>query len=440
MKKKDCVSVYNPFKTTQLTAIGEYLAEKEAEGLKLSSYTKEKFTFQKSTPQSVRYCAVIYRSVKKDELLTSAGLKGWEFVSSYRDVYIFRNESPYAKPLMTDNKVALKATIGSLSGVALFSVWLLFSFFRLFPFRTGYDAPVEVEGVILAIAAACLGFALLSLIKFLHYIFWRIKAGRYIKDDREIPFYNLKQTKRLNLLNNLSAALCLILWFALLCVFTFGYSSEVWHFWLVGGVASLLIVDGTLAGKIFFERKHIAAKVVGACVLAAIMVAGIFITTQLSLQKYESNSKNFLSFGGNPVSVTEFGITEKNANEEEPIEKITPFAEYYIFRSRTHEETADGRKPFIYYYVLRSENEKIRVKYESGLKELSEKYGSTLRELQSDKWDYICREVRDGEETDCGYAVKGNTIVYLNIIEDITFEEFFEKAYENIIKDKSTAQ
>jgi hypothetical protein len=80
------------------------------------------------------------------------------------------------------------------------------------------------------------------------------------------------------------------------------------------------------------------------------------------------------------------------------------------------------------------------VKYESGLKEFSEKYGSTLRELQSDKWDYICREVRDGEETDCGYAVKGNTIVYLGIIEDITFEEFFDKAYENIIKDKSTAQ
>ena len=208
----------------------------------------------------------------------------------------------------------------------------------------------------------------------------------------------------------------------------------------MGGVASLLIVDGTLAGKIFFERKHIAAKIVGACVLAVIMAAGIFITTQLSLQKYESNSKNFLSFGGNPVSVTEFGITENYANEEEPIEKITPFAEYYIFRSRTHEETADGRKPFIYYYVLRSENEKIRVKYENGLKEFSEKYGSTLRKLQSDKWDYICREVHDGEEYDCGYAVKGNTIVYLNIIEDITFEEFFDKAYENIIKDKSTAQ
>ena len=61
-----------------------------------------------------------------------------------------------------------------------------------------------------------------------------------------------------------------------------------------------------------------------------------------------------------------------------------------------------------------------------------EKFGSNIKELQSDKWDYLCKEVHEGKEQDCGYAVKDNTVIYLDIISDISFEEFFDKAYENI--------
>ena len=61
-----------------------------------------------------------------------------------------------------------------------------------------------------------------------------------------------------------------------------------------------------------------------------------------------------------------------------------------------------------------------------------QKYGSEIKEIQSDKWDYLCKEVHEAKEQDCGYAIKDNTIVYLDIISDITFEEFFESAYESI--------
>ncbi len=309
-----------------------------------------------------------------------------------------------------------------------FALWRLIS--ALF-MRNAYDCPIAADAVLLMELVVAASLLIYSAVRIIQHLLWRRKTKNGSEDVTDSMFY----TEKMMFTDFILLILLGIICFAAFTAFSFGNLAESWQFRTLGGL--ILIYDIAVS---FLARKKLPIKIAAVCVATAISVIGIFGVAQLSLQKYESNSKNFLSFGGNPVSVTEFGIAEKNANEEEPIEKITPFAEYYIFRSRTHEETADGRKPFIYYYVLRSENEKIRVKYESGLKELSEKYGSTLRELQSDKWDYICREVHEGEEYDCGYAVKGNTIVYLDIIEDITFEEFFDKAYENIIKDKSTAQ
>lgn len=429
--KKSTISIYNPFSPTQLTAIGEYLAEKESEGLKLTAYTKRKFTFQKAPEREVRYCVVIFRSVQRDEFLASAEEKGWEFVSSDREFYVFRTEISDAKPIKTERKDALKSTLSTLAGTGAFAILLLLHIFRLYVFRTDYAAPIETESSELTIRFLIFGFVILALMKGVHYLFWRIRAEKAVKAGRAIPFYNLKQTKHILLSEDVSGILLMLLWFASLCVFAFGYTSEVWHFYFEGGLAALYIIV-VLTGRIIFKRKHTAVKIVALCILAALMAAGVYATAQLSLKEYESNSKYFLSYSGNPVSVTAFGITEENADEEKPIEKITPFAEYYIFRSRTHKETEDGRKPYIYYYILRSENENIVRKYEKQLIDNMQKYGSEIKEFQSDKWDYLCREVREGKEQDCGYAIKDNTIVYLDIISDISFEEFFDKAYENI--------
>lgn len=429
--KKSTVSVYNPFNLTQLTAIDEYLSEKEAEGLRLIAYTRGKFTFQRAPEKKARYSVVIFRSVQRDEFLASCEEKGWEFVSSDRDVYVFRTENPTAEKIRTDEKIAVKATLVTLGGPCALLGLVLLHFLRIVVFRTAYEAPIETKYAQLTGLVLVLCLAIQSGIRIIHYALWRIRAEKAVKSRKEIPFYNLKQAKRIQLFDDVSGIILMVFWFAALCVFSLGYSSEVWHFWFVGGLASLYILV-ILIGRIIFERKNTVIKSVALCVLTIVMAAGIFGTAQLSLSKYESYSKEFLSFKGNPVSVTDFGISPENAEEKEPIENITCFAEHYIFRSRTNEETVDGRESYIYYDIFRSENENIVRKYEKQLIDNMQMHNSEIKELESDKWDYLCRKVHEGEEMDYGYAIKDNTVVYLDIIADITFEEFFEKAYENI--------
>ncbi len=429
--KKDTVSIYNPFNPTQLTAIGEFLSEKEAEGLKLELYTRGKFTFRKAPEKKVRYCVVIFRSVLREEFLASAEEKGWEFISSDRDVYVFRTENPYAEKIDTDERNTLKASFSALFGFCALLGLVLLHLLRILVFRTGYDAPIETRYAQLTGLVLCLGFAIQSTFKILHYIFWRMRAEKAVKDNKEIPFYNLKQAKRLMLFDDAVAISIMILWFLAFCVFSFGCLPEMWQFFLVGGLASLYIIV-TLVGRIIFKRKNTVPKIIALCVLTAVMIAGIFGVAQLSISRYESNSKEFLSFSGNPVSVTDFGVNAEKAEEKEPVEKITCFAEYYIFRSSTKQAAEDGTKTYAYYNVLRSKHEKILRKYEKQLRENILRYNSEIKEIESDKWDYLCREVHEGEELDYGYAIKGDTVVCLDIINDITFEEFFDKAYEKI--------
>lgn len=429
--KKDTVSVYNPFNPTQLTAIGEFLSEKESEGLMLDTYTRGKFTFKKSTQKKAGYCAVVFRSVAKEEFLASAKEDGWDFISSDRDIYIFRTENTDAKKIDTDKRSAVKSSISAITGTLAFLALIAFHLLRILVFKTGFEAPLEARYSQLTGLALVSGFLIQTAVKITHYIVWHLRALKAIKKNREIPFYNLKQTKRINLFDDLSGIIIMVLWFASLCVFAFGNSSEASFFYFVGGLAVLFIVV-ILCGRIFFTRKHTAFKVVTLCVLTVFLTVGIYTTAQLSLKAYESNSKSFISHGGNPVSVTEFGITKENANEEEPIENITPFAEYYIFRSRTHKETDNGRKPYIYYYVFRSDSKEIVKKTEKHFRDKVQRLNSEIRELEDEKWDYLCIEVHEGKELDCGYAIKGNTIIYLDICDGISFKEFFDKAYEKI--------
>lgn len=430
--KKNTVSVYNPFKLTQLTAIGEYLAEKEAEGLRLIAYTKGKFTFQKAPEKKARYSVVIFRSVQRDEFLASCEEKGWEFVSSDRDVYVFRTENPAAEKIRTDERIALKATLGTLGGPCALLGLVLLHFVRIVVFRTAYEAPIETKYAQLTGLVIVLCFAIQSLREIIHYTLWRIRAEKAVKSGKEIPFYNFKQAKRIQLFDDASGIILMVLWFIAFCVFSLGYSPEIWHFWLEGGIASLYILV-ILTGRIIFERKSTIIKIIALCVLTIAMAAGIFGVTQLSLSKYESYSREFLSFEGNPVSVTDFGIAEENAEEKEPIENISCFAEHYIFRSSTKKENEDGTKPYVYYDVLKSEHERIVRKYEKQIRERMERYNSEIKQLEDTKgWDALYMEVHEGKHLDSGYAIKGNTIIYLDVCSDVTFDEFFEKANEKL--------
>lgn len=301
-----------------------------------------------------------------------------------------------------------------------FALWRLIS--ALF-MRNPYECPMAADAGLLMEVIVTISLLLYSVARIIHYSLWRKKAKTEPETGEE-PVFDTERMQRLDLI---LLGILGIISFLTFTFLSYGNLAETWQFWVLGG--SMIIFFLAIS---FMARKKLKIKMTIACLVALIALVGIYTTAQLSLKEYESNSKYFLSYSGNPVSVTEFGITGENADEEKPIEKITPFAEHYIFRSRTHKETEDGRKPYIYYYILRSENENIVRKYEKQLLDNMQKYGSEIKEIQSDKWDYLCKEVHEGKEQDCGYAVKGSTVIYLDIISDIAFEEFFDKAYENI--------
>lgn len=297
-----------------------------------------------------------------------------------------------------------------------------------------YDSPLAADEVQLTELIASVFIILYSVSRLVHYTVWHIKTKNKAENGEERNFY----TKRICLVDDIMLILFAILCFIATTVLLLGNVNESWEYWLTGGFAVVLIFMSVLS-RILNNKKKLVFKLLLLIVVTAIGIAGVYGVTVINDKKYEINSKNFLSFGGNPVSVTDFGISEENANEEKPVENITTLAEYYIFRSRTHKE--EGKEaPYIYYRILRTEHKKISDRYENVLRETMLNFDSTIKEIQSDEWDYLCREVYEGKETDYGYAVKGDIIVYLDIIDGITFEEFFDKAYENIIKDKSTAQ
>lgn len=425
------VSVFNPFNNTQLTAICEFLSKKEAEGLKLFKYTSGKFTFKKAPPAKARYCAVVNRSVRADDFLSAAEERGWEFISTYNNIYFFRSENLSAREPENDPKGTLKVSFSALSGTLVWLGLVLFHFLRVSFFEMGYKIPIEVNNADLTFIVLSLGFVLQSVIKITHYILWRIKATNAVKNDEAIPFYNLKQAKRLNLFDDLSMIAVMLLWFGSLCVFSLGYTDEIAIFWVIGGI-SCLYVFAILLGRIVFERKHTAVKAVALLLLTAVMLGGIYGVTQLSLSTYETKSQEFLSYNGNPVSVTDFGFSKKYTLEKEPIVNVTPLAEYYIFRSSANDDFPEENYPYIYYYVFRSDSKEIVKKTEKHFRDKVQRLNSEIRELEDEKWDYLCIEVHDGKELDCGYAIKGNTIIYLDICDGISFKEFFDKAYEKI--------
>ena len=141
------VSVFNPFNNTQLTAICEFLSKKEAEGLKLFKYTSGKITFKKAPPAKARYCAVVNRSVRADDFLSAAEERGWEFISTYNNIYFFRSENLSAREPENDPKGTLKVSFSALSGTLAWLGLVLFHLLRVFFFEMDYEIPFEVNSL-----------------------------------------------------------------------------------------------------------------------------------------------------------------------------------------------------------------------------------------------------------------------------------------------------
>ncbi len=299
-----------------------------------------------------------------------------------------------------------------------FALWRLISALFL---RDAYDNPIATDAILLTelVVAVCL--LLYSVTRIIHYGLWRRKAKNDLEEREKKGFY----TERMQLLDYVLLVILGVITFVSFTVLSLGNLAESWQFLALGGsiLAYIFVV-------LFIARKKFPIKFTVICAIAAIAIAGIFGVTQLNDKKYESLSKERLGSEGPPVSVMDFGIEKDNCRDKTFAEHITPFGEHYVFRAATIEEI-ESFKPYAYYEVLIS-GHKVLDSYEKQIRKRVGRYNSEIKEIQSDKWDYLCREVHEGKETDSGYAVKGDTVVYLDIINDITFEAFFDKAYENI--------
>ena len=432
--KKETVTLINPFDYTELTAISEYLSKKETEeGLKLISFRRGKFVFQKSVPQNTRYSAVICNSGDKAGYFADCESKGWNFVTSDEKLLIFRTCDSCAKELKVCDKASLKSTVNVVSTPAILLIFCLWRFVKAVFLRNDYEATVLTDAASLTGLVMVSAFAVYSVLKLMRYTLWRIKAERNLKNGEDVRFYNLKEANATRFIDNIGTVIIGAIWLVAAAVIYGGYYSAVWPIWVVG-VAYCVLVFVPLLGRILSEIKHRPRNYAFLAVLVAVIMTAVFGAAQISESRYEAFEKTKLNYNGIPVSLTDFGIDEENCRDKTSVENLSPFAQHYIFGSRVTDEYESEERPFFYYEVFTSESEKARDGYEKKLRKRLEKFNSSIEQLSDTcGWDVLYREIHDGKAQDAGYGIKDDIIVYLDVCGEVSFEEFFSTASRNII-------
>ena len=87
----------------------------------------------------------------------------------------------------------------------------------------------------------------------------------------------------------------------------------------------------------------------------------------------------------------------------------------------------------IYYDIFISDNEKIKRNYIEKIieEETTDDVGLISYNPESSGWDEQYRLICDGEITNYGLAVKGNTVIYNNYLSDFD-SDFFDVAYNKM--------
>ncbi|MBQ8228759.1 MAG: DUF2812 domain-containing protein [Clostridia bacterium] len=419
------------FNYTELTAIEQYLTQKEKDGLKLQKIENGRFYFLKSDHRKIRYSAVIFtgHSVKND-FITTCENQGWEFVCSYLDeMYIFRTQNSDAVEIMTDEKenfktVAKRAFLQP--GYITFSFYALFLLFKVIFFRNHF------EGIIATDAEDCtvLMFVLLSFlqtaIKLLHFACWYQKSRKLINENKKIPFSDLKKAeKTAKIWNIINLAYPVLLLLTALFVGS-GYSDITAVCWVCGiiFIINLFILLNEEAKKTKNKRKY--AVFAFASLLAVLC---IFTATQWSKGEYNNNFKELPYADSVPVSVADLVENTENCTNKIIKSKATRFGQHYKFSS-VYKTDNEEEYFSIYYQVLISEHPWVLRDYVNLINK--ENDGKLIKADNNYGWNELYLNTHNYKPMQTGYAIKGNTVIVVERSELPDEVNFYKTAHEKL--------
>lgn len=426
MKDKPTLKVPFDFSYTELTAVEEYLEQSEQSGKHLKEIKKDKFVFEfTELERNYRYSAEIFKGdafVK--EFISDCENDGWELVGTIRDeLYIFRTNAPYATDIMTDEHLNLKAIAKRQllnPGFYGCGFYLILRAIDLFFLRLEYQSLIIANYIdCMMWLFLCFYFTWLS-VKFIDFFVWYIKSKKCIGNGEKIPFKSLREHEQDSKINHILLLAGTVVYFAASVFVGLGYVQDDWFQWLIGGFIVFEVlyliyrkdkIKNKTVNKIF---RHIIALV---CCVA--VVFGVWSTVLYSEKKYEENYDNRLETVFDELNV-----------------KATVFAQHLWVMEQAEIGTSDER-PLLDYEVFVSDIAGARGQYINKLHKDFRKYDIELIKVINTHWDEIYIETRDGEGPLCGYAVKDNTVVYMNRCEiNVSVIEALDVVYEKLFDEK----
>ncbi len=446
-KNKDEVREVFNFNYTDLTAIEEYLTLKEKEGLRLKEIDGEKMIFTKAEPrENIHYCAEIYVGSSCDDFLYSCKQEGWTHCGTYRgELYIFTTNHINATDIMTDEELKMKIirrrALLRPGNISCFIVIILKALQFIMDVDMGLNESI-IEYWLWWIVIGVFAFSPIFILS--DYFFWLIRAKGDLRRGEKVKYLSLKGVKARRLTEAMAFLVFCLASLAFVCIADAGqfkgYGVTYWTVIVFAALAFFSLLSQ-------FKTKTAYGKAVKILTLILVIEALIFgthISAKVSRQHFEDTAKIYNTINI-PFSLSDLGYDEKDCTDKCMSHNITRFAQHYFYYSDYEAEGAETAPPeeyeekneYVFYEVFVSDYPHIREKYINEKLKTYEKYGYEIKAVDSSQtsWDVCYRETdEEGEERWAGFAVKGNTIFFTDILVDTKGEDLFEVAYEKLFE------
>ena len=431
------------FNYTELTALCEHLEKKEREGLRLKGFENNMMVFEPSEEREISYSAVIHTTtfLLKKDFIAACEHEGWEYVDTYKDdLFIFRTQKDDAEEIITDEKENFRTVVKSFlfhPGFLGVSASFFLSLTRVLILSLSDLIPPIANGSLILWIAALATATYPILTSIYDFIKWYIKAKKAVSNGDRIPFLNLSQKNKKEKENSVVKAVIGII-FALIFLFTFfGYASFNYGILKYGILIMVLIEAFCFAELIYLKRKKEEKKakkpIRSFLVFLAVAIASSAICFS-SETAYKRNSEILTNHSGIPVSLSDLGFDDTDCINETEACETTRFGQFYWFSSELKSDDWIN----IDYYIFKSD---FPVAIKQYINSIEENNILAKDETKSYQWDTVYRYVAGDRHSflEEGYAVKGNTLVWLrwSSYEEKSETDFFDVAYEKLFAEKN---
>lgn len=434
-KYKNTFNENMTFDYTELTALCEHLKIREREGKKLKEIDKYNLTYDICQPRDIRYSAVIFNNdLMHKDFIASCEQEGWEYVTAYNELYIFRTQNTDATEIMTDEKEYFKIITKrfllrpSFLGFSAttFNTFLRFLTYNMRSNILWIEPPLTADILFYLWLFVLFSSLMVIFMKTSEFIEWYIKAKKAVKNDERIPFLNLEQRKNKLIARGIIYGMIFTVLAVSVIYILFGYIETSNIKYIIYTIALILCV--LIAFTIYDKTKNsgkLKALFLSLLSFALIMAGAYGLETKMEIA-YKENTK-IIKQENIPITLTDFYCTEEHLQENEIKENEgTRFGQYYIVKSLC----PDCEKS-IYYIVFKSDYPLIRRSFINDLKK--ENNTDYIYKKENSQWDEEYRIILDDKITNYGFSVKGNTVIYLpdhlNFIDNFNF---FDIAYNKL--------